>query len=150
NDSYVNNEPQFEPAIAINRADPTNIVAYSNILNNGLYRAFSKDSGKTWDSGIIGDGVNDRSIPTANTDPSAAADGFGNQFITYLDTNSNVVLAVSTDKGQTFTQVATPASFKGPSNDQPTVVTGPGPTANTASVWLSWHNSMGQVVASGA
>jgi len=150
NDSYVNNEPLFEPAISINRANPSNLVAYSNILGNGLYRSYSVNGGQTWDSGIIGDGVNDTSIPTANTDPSAASDSFGNQFITYMDTNSNIVLAVSTDNGQHFSRVTTPASFNGPNNDQPTVVTGPGPTQASRSVWLSWRNSAGQIVASGA
>jgi hypothetical protein len=68
-------------------------------------------------------------------------DSFGNLFITYLDIAvKNVVTLLSTDGGQTFTQLA----MFGPATvDQPTV------TANAGAVWLAWNQS-GYMVARGA
>jgi PEP-CTERM motif len=148
--------PQFEPTISINQKNPLNVVAYSITFapatntDNGLYKAVSNDGGKSWTSSLFANGGG--GIPGGFADPTSASDSFGDQFVAYMDTraNTNVILTESTDGGQTYNQVGTFTGVSGTGNDQPTVVTGPGPTKTSSSVWLSWRNSSNQIVASGA
>src|SRR5665213_961508 len=156
---FKGNQP--ETAIAVDPSNPSREFAVSNTDNTGLYAASSSNGGATWSGGVIaagaisGPGGGDRAgttsgstgattstdgLPAACCDPSAAFDSHGNLFLTYLDTNDNVVVvALSTDGGHTF---STLQQFAG-DVDQPTVTTGPG------SVWLSFQRN-GAVWAAGA
>src|ERR1041384_4031608 len=97
-----------ENSIAINPANPAQVVVVSNTENSpGMMRAYSTDSGATWTSGIIANGD---ALGNGCGDPSLAWDNFGNLFLTYLDcTITDVQLGLSTDGGQTFSFVTTVA-----------------------------------------
>ncbi len=147
---------QTEESVAINKTNPNNIVAISNLdTANGLFKAFSTDGGKTWTTDVIADGDG---LGTACCDGSLSFDQYGNLFMAYLNANNgNVPIALSTDGGATFTLIATihpsaPGPLSGPtkgrslsplaSADQPTITTG----AN--SVWVTWTST--KIQASGA
>lgn len=139
---------QNECAIA---KDPTNhqrLFASCNNSTGGLFAARSTTLGSAWvypkASKTIADGTAGFG-PLACCDPTLAWDNFGNLFITYLGENSTggvdtVQTILSTDGGQTFTNLAT---FGPASVDQPTVAVGAG------SVWIVWNQS-GSMVARGA
>lgn len=143
---------QSEAAIAIDPTDPDRIFVASNIgFGDGLFAAYSTDGGDTWTYTDPGDGIiadhGDSLIP-ACCDPSAAFDDFGNLYLSYINPVANAVLVVlSTDGGVTFSRLATVATGD---IDQPTVATGPGNTAGTASVWITFADDAGFVAASGA
>jgi hypothetical protein len=149
---------QAECAIAKN---PTNKLQLFILCNNntaGLFAARSVDGGQTWvypdpTDKTIADGDAGQG-PAAWSDPTLAWDTFGNLFIGYVDqATSSIEMILSTDGGQTFSNLT---SF-GPScigcPDQPTVV-----AANTTAagapvaVWIVWHRNIpaGPMVASGA
>jgi|GEM_PF-2568031 len=139
---------QNECAIA---KDPTNhqrLFAACNNSTGGLFAARSTNLGATWvypkASKTIADGTAGFG-PNACCDPTLAWDTFGNLFVTYLGEDSTgavstVETILSTDGGQTFTNLAT---FGPASVDQPTVAVGAG------SVWIVW-NQGGSMVARGA
>lgn len=140
---------QNECAIAINPTNKNELFCACNNATGGLFFARSIDRGQTWifpdADKTLADGDPGQG-PLACCDPSLAWDSFGNLFITYLGNGLTVETLLSTDSGQTFTNLAT---FAG-SNDQPTVVakntTAPGaPVA----VWIVWNQS-GQMRARGA
>jgi Bacterial Ig-like domain (group 3) len=128
--------------------NPTNKLALFAMCNNatgGLFAARSTDGGGTWvypdPSKTIANGINPALGPAACCDPTLAWDAFGNLFITYIDSGvTNIVTLLSTDGGQTFTNLVT---FGPASVDQPTV------TADSGAVWIVW-NQAGQMVARGA
>jgi BNR/Asp-box repeat protein len=155
---------EAENAIAINPTDPSNIVAMSTLPDvvSGLFEGVSFDGGKTWTRRVIGTGV---PLGEICCDEQLAWDRHGNLWMTYLlNTDGNVVIAVSTDGGLTFTKVTeivptTPTGSKAPSGatpkrlrhrgnhfaDQPSISAGPN------SVWVSYTSFPSTVVqASGA
>jgi len=140
-----------ECAIAKNPANKNQLFILCNTSGPGLFAARSTDGGVTWiypdPSKTIANGSNPALGPAACCDPTLAWDSFGNLFITYIDAAvANIVTLLSTDGGQTFSNLA---SFPG-SVDQPTVV-----AANTSApgapvaVWIVWNQS-GQMRARGA
>ncbi len=137
---------QCEEAIAINPTNPNNLVmaANANDLATGILQAYSMDAGVTWSTSVIADG-NDSLIP-ACCDPTIGFDSFGNCFFGYLDSTTTIaVMALSTDGGKTFQKLA---SF--PAGDQPTLVTGPGDTPGSQSVWFFFQDAANNLVATGA
>ena len=54
-------------------------------------------------------------------------------------------IAISTDSGVTYTKVATLST----DSDQPTIVSGPGSTAGSSTVWVLYTNSVSSQVAQG-
>lgn len=135
-----------EPAIAINPNNPKNYVAGCNSPAGTVLVMVSQDSGATWKSRILGTGTGGDGLPKSFCDPSIAFDRFGNCFFVYL-THTSCVLVRSSDGGVTF---GNPVVIAGPGTDQPTVATGPGLTAATASVWTTFHNGSGAISARGA
>lgn len=152
---------QNECAIAKN---PSNKLQLFSLCNNpagsGLFAARSTDGGLTWTypdpaDKTIADGGNVATQgPAACCDPSLAWDSFGNLFVTYIDnTLTTIVVLLSTDGGQTFTNLAPFAASCAQCVDQPTIV-----AANTTAVgapvavWIVWHQNpaAGPMVASGA
>jgi hypothetical protein len=131
---------QSEEAVAINPTNPLNIVIVSN--NNaaaGLFESVSFDGGATWKGQTIADGFG--TMVPALRNPSLAFDHFGNLFLSYLDTTSTgVVVAVSSDGGQSYkciTTLTSPAPHAPgeaiPLVDRPRIAAGDG------SVWLVYH-----------
>src|SRR5207302_10409930 len=111
-----------EGTVAIDPKDPTRIFAASNNETAGLFTAYSHDDGATWTSPApIAFGLDD--LPPALSDPKAAFDTYGNLFLTYIDRDLAVVVALSTDGGKTFHELTT---FAPNATDQPSIATGPG------------------------
>jgi len=144
---------EAEDAIAINPATPANIVAMSTLPDvvSGLAEEVSFDGGNSWTRQVIGDGD---PLGEICCDEQLAWDRFGNLWMTYLvNTNGNILVALSTDGGLTFTKVAEvvptkpvgsraptgatpkrlrPAPKGSASGDQPSIAVGPD------SVWVSY------------
>jgi hypothetical protein len=150
---------EAETAIAINHANPQQVVAVSNLNSGaGLFHGWSTDGGKTWNHNVIANGDN---LGRACCDAQLAADDFGNIFMAYLDANIDVKIGISTDGGATFKpltfltnlprgiprtaikSLALAGQVIG--GDQPSIA------ASASSVWMSWTNtSTGKIQTSGA
>jgi hypothetical protein len=132
---------QSETAIAIDPGNPRRLFAVANQgFGSGLFAGVSGDAGASWRGRVIADG-SDR-LPAACCDPSVSWDAFGNLFLVYLDANdTSVPVLLSTDGGSHFTTIATLGRGI---PDQPTVTTGAG------SVWITYADRTGRVVANGA
>jgi BNR/Asp-box repeat protein len=150
---------EAEDAIAINPTDPSNIVAMSVLpgVEAGTFVGTSFDGGQTWTRQVIGDGDE---LGEICCDQQLAWDDFGNLWMVYLLNDSpDVPIALSTDGGLTFREIArvepvkpkgsrspkNPGSkgtlspeeeehgFKGEASaDQPSIAVGAG------SVWVSY------------
>src|SRR6266581_2349807 len=161
-DSSVMHGNEAEDAIAINPANPSNIVTMATLPDvvSGLFEGVSTDGGQTWTRQVIGTGA---PLGEICCDQQLAWDRFGNLWMTYLvNTNGNVFVAVSTNGGLTFSKVAeivpttptgsrapsgaTPKRLRPPSNnpnisaDQPSISAGPN------SVWVSYTSFPSTVV----
>jgi hypothetical protein len=161
-DSSAMHGNEAEDAIAINPANPSNIVTMATLpdVPSGLFEGVSFDGGMTWTRQVIGTGG---ALGEICCDQQLAWDRFGNLWMTYLvNTNGNVLVALSTDGGLSFTKVAevvpttptgskapsgaTPKRLRSPSNnptilgDQPSISAGP------SSVWISYTSFPSLVV----
>ena len=161
-DSSVMPGNEAEDAIAVNPANPSNIVTMSTLpdVPSGLFEGVSFDGGKTWTRQVIGTGA---PLGEICCDQQLAWDRFGNLWMTYLvNTNGHVFVAVSADGGLTFSKAAevvptTPTGSKAPSGatpkplrprssnpnifgDQPSISVGPD------SVWVSYTSFPSTVV----
>src|SRR5512133_3771151 len=80
---------ESEEAIAVNPANPDNIVTVTNVghgeagLTAGMFEGVSFDGGQTWTRKLIGLGAGDP-LGDACCDPSLSFDRYGNLFMTYL------------------------------------------------------------------
>lgn len=133
---------QNEAGIAVDPTNPMHLFMAMNTdasaFPDGLLGAVSTDGGATWTTRHLADGVTD-TLTKACCDPKVSWDGYGNLFLTYLNSTTNgVIVARSTDGGATFTQLTSIAG-----NDQPSITTG----AN--SVWVTFEDGSG-IEAAGA
>src|SRR2546429_2917993 len=97
---------EAEDAIAVNPANPSNIVTMSTLpdVPSGLFEGVSFDGGTSWTRQVIGTGA---PLGEICCDEQLAWDRFGNLWMTYLvNTNGHVFVAVSADGGLTFSQAA--------------------------------------------
>jgi hypothetical protein len=161
-DSSMMHGNEAEDAIAVNPANPSNIVTMATLPDvvSGLFEGVSFDGGKSWTRQVIGTAA---PLGEICCDEQLAWDRFGNLWMTYLvNPNGNVFVAVSTDGGLTFSKVAeivptTPTGSKAPSGatpkrerlpsnnpnilgDQPSISAGPN------SVWVSYTSFPSTVV----
>src|ERR1044072_6358449 len=130
---------EAEDAIAVNPTTPSNVVAMSTLPDvvAGLAVGVSVDSGHTWARRVIGASTADP-LGAICCDQQLAWDRFGNLWMTYLvNTNGDVLVALSTDGGFTFRKVADLQTKFG---DQPSIAAGPN------SVWVSFTASPGKQV----
>jgi len=135
---------EAEHAIAVNPTNPSNVVAMSTLPDvvAGLAVGVTSNAGRTWARSVIGSTVADP-LGAICCDQQLAWDRFGNLWMTYLvNTNGDVLVALSTNGGVSFTKVADiQQSFA----DQPSIAAGPN------SVWVSYTSSPGtQIQAFGA
>ena len=134
---FADNEA--ETTVAVNPANPNNVVVVSNFQTaDALMESVSFDGGTTWSARMLADGSDDLGV--ACCDPNAAFDQYGNLFLIYLDLRAKKVqTAYSTDGGLTLQFLATldhtdqsnpMANGKkwGAGADQPSLATGPGGT----------------------
>lgn len=134
---FADNEA--ETTVAVNPANPNNVVVVSNFQTaDALMESVSFDGGATWSARMIADGSD--GLGVACCDPNAAFDQYGNFFLVYLDLRAKKVqTAYSTDGGLTLRFLATldhtdqsnpMANGKkwGAGTDQPSLATGPGGT----------------------
>ena len=152
---------QNECSIAKNPANKLQLFALcNNPAGPGLFAARSTAGGLNWtypDSTdkTIADGGNVATQgPAACCDPSLAWDSFGNLFVTYIDnTQTTIVVLLSTDGGQTFKNLAPFSASCSACVDQPTIVAADTTAIGApVAVWIVWHQnpSAGPMVASGA
>jgi hypothetical protein len=134
---------EAEDAIAVNPTDPSNVVAMSTLPDvvSGLAVGVTSDGGTTWQRRVIGQAGDP--LGEICCDQQLAWDRFGNLWMTYLvNTNGDVLVALSTDGGASFTKVADIQTKFG---DQPSIAVG------RDSVWVSFTASPGnQIQAFGA
>src|SRR5437868_8177035 len=127
---------EAEDAIAVNPTDTSNVVTMSTLPDvvSGLSANVTFNGGRTWARRVIGGTTSD---PLGNIccDQQLAWDRFGNLWMTYLVNSSfDVLVALSTDGGGSFTKVADLQTKFG---DQPSIAAG------TNSVWVSFTASPG-------
>jgi len=153
---------EAEDAIAINPANPSNIVAMSTLPDvvSGLFEGVSFNGGQSWTRRVIGTGG---PLGQICCDQQLAWDSFGNLWMTYLvNTNGNVLVALSTDGGLSFTKVAevvpttptgsrspkgaTPRRLRLPSNNPNILGDQPSISAGAGSVWVSYTSFPSTVV----
>jgi hypothetical protein len=143
-DSSVMPGNEAEDAIAVNPANPSNVVTMATLADvpAGLSVNVTFNAGHTWSHRVIGKTTSDP-LGDICCDEQLAWDRFGNLWMTYLlNSNGNVLVALSTDGGNSFTQVADlPMKF----GDQPSIAAG------SDSVWISFTAEPGnQIEAFGA
>jgi hypothetical protein len=129
-DSSVLAGNEAEDAIAVNPTNPSNVVTMSSLSDAvaGLSENVSFDGGQTWTRRVIGSSTSDP-LGDICCDQQLAWDGYGNLWMTYLlNSNGDVLVALSTNGGLSFTKVADIAT----NSDQPSIAVGPG------SVWVSY------------
>jgi hypothetical protein len=120
---------EAENAIAVNPTDPSNVVAMSTLPDvvAGLAVGVSFNDGRTWARRVIG--TTGDPLGEICCDQQLAWDRYGNLWMTYLvNTSGDVLVALSTDGGRSFTKVADIAT----NGDQPSIAVGPN------SVWVSY------------
>lgn len=143
-DSSVMLGNEAEDAIAVNPTNASNVVTMATLpdVPVGLSVNVTFDGGSTWTRRVIGSSTSDP-LGDICCDQQLAWDGFGNLWMTYLvSSNGDVLVALSTDGGLTFTKVADVVTKFG---DQPSIAVGPN------SVWVSFTASPGnQIQAFGA
>jgi hypothetical protein len=134
---------EAEDAIAVNPTKASNVVTMSTLPDgvSGLSVNVTFNGGHTWARRVIGD-TTSNPLGSICCDQQLAWDHFGNLWMTYLVNSSfDVLVALSTDGGMSFTKVADIAT----NGDQPSIAVG----AN--SVWVSYTSSPGnQIQAVGA
>jgi hypothetical protein len=119
---------QTEPAIAVNPADPRNLVAvfHDNLTSPRKFLcrfAHSADGGATW---TLGGAAPLEADGHTCSDPSIAADLQGRFYYAYLaigdaplDFEASIAVAVSEDGGRTFPVLSIAEPRGGDSNDKP-------------------------------
>jgi hypothetical protein len=117
-----------EETIAINPLNPNNLFVDDTWSNIGKY---STNGGATWQNSNLS------ALGSTIGDCSASWDKFGNLFLTQFGNSESVVVGLSTNGGASFSKVYETLST---GNDQPTIVTGPGPNAGQGSVWISYND----------
>jgi hypothetical protein len=133
---------EAEDAIAVNPTNTSNVVTMSSLpdVTAGLSVNVTFNGGRTWARRVIGATTSDP-LGDICCDQQLAWDRFGNLWMTYLlNSNGDVLVALSTDGGKSFTKVADIVT----SGDQPSIAAG----AN--SVWISYTGKGKQIQAFGA
>jgi hypothetical protein len=143
---------ESEVSIDINPTDPDNQVIVGHAPGFATMNTFfTLDGGRSWTLVALGN-ADDGLTSTFRFDPSVAFDENGNVYAAYgvrtgPPNRTTVVVAKSTDGGQTytqFTQVATTANIGTlPGNDKWHLATGPDPVTPTQqNVYIAWTQNV--------
>ena len=139
---------QWEEAIAVNPANPSQLFAWSNDFNSDNSAAYSINGGVSWISRFTGsDGW-----PGLGGDPTCTFDKYGNLLAASFDSNGvNIEVRASVNGGQTFSIPKAVINGTNDILDQPTIKAGPGTTTSSQSVWITHFDyNAGGLVARGA
>ena len=133
---------QSEVGIAVNPANPLNLVAVAN-NNSDLSRLgvwFSTDGGGTWTPNFVDENQDGFGAADSRFDPNVAFDSDGNVYVVYSisGTGNRLVLARSTNGGQAFNQVATVTTDAGASNLHTAMVTTRADAGGADDVLVVW------------
>jgi len=143
-DSSVMPGNEAEDAIAINPTNTSNVVTMATLPDApaGLSVNVTTNAGHSWSHRIIGATAGDPLGPIC-CDEQLAWDQYGNLWMAYLvNTNGDVLVALSTDGGKSFRTVE---DLRTKFGDQPSIA------AAANSVWVSFTASPGtQIEAFGA
>ena len=143
-DSSVMSGNEAEDAIAINPTNTSNVVTMATLPDApaGLSVNVTSNGGHSWSHRIIGATAGDPLGPIC-CDEQLAWDQYGNLWMAYLvNTNGDVLVALSTDGGKSFRTVE---DLRTKFGDQPSIA------AAANSVWVSFTASPGtQIEAFGA
>jgi len=143
-DSSVMPGNEAEDAIAINPTNTSNVVTMATLPDApaGLSVNVTSNGGHSWSHRIIGATAGDPLGPIC-CDEQLAWDQYGNLWMAYLvNTNGDVLVALSTDGGKSFRTVE---DLRTKFGDQPSIA------AAANSVWVSFTASPGtQIEAFGA
>jgi hypothetical protein len=138
-DSSARPGNEAEDAIAVNPTNPSNVVTMATLrplVAAGLSVNVTFNGGRTWARRAIGSTADDP-LGSICCDEQLAWDRFGNLWMTYLRNSPfDVLVAVSTDGGRSFTKVADTVT----GGDQPSIAVG----AN--SVWVSYSTYPGKQI----
>jgi hypothetical protein len=130
-----------EEMIVINPNNPNNP---SNLFVSetwSLVSKYSLDAGVTWLNSNLS------ALPSSIGDVAAAWDQFGNLFYVRFGPALKIVVGLSINGGASFSLLYTTTSSN---NDQPSVAVGPSGTPGQGSVWITYTDSSGRLVAQGA
>ncbi len=129
-----------EETVAINPKNPLNLFASETY---SLVTKYSLDGGLTWNNSNIS------ALGSSLGDVSSAWDNYGNLFLVELSSSASqtVLLGVSTNGGASFKALSVTT---GNGIDQPTVTVGPSSTPGQGSVWITYTDNSGQLMAQGA
>jgi hypothetical protein len=109
---------ETDPAVVVSTVDSNNMFAISDITT-GLYAQYSTNGGATWTSKAIATGVTTvDTFPQAAGDSVAVTDNFGTLYVAYISSAGafqSVVVLMSTNFGQTFTQIGQYQAYSEPS-----------------------------------
>ena len=124
-DVYAVGDNQSETAIAINRANPSQVNVVANFSNIPMLNRYSTNGGLTWQNSSLQVG--------SGYDPSLAADSLGNIFLSYgTFPNNTTTIARSTNGGATYSVLTTVPG----ATDHPELGVGPGATPGTSSLFI--------------
>jgi PKD domain len=143
-----------EVSIDVNPTDEDNLVINGHSSNlNTMSTFFTTDGGLTWTEVELGN-ANDGLISTFRFDPSVAFDEDGNVYVAYgvrtdpgTGNQRTVVVATSTNGGQTYTQFAQVATTVDigdlAGNDKWHLATGPDPNNSAQqNVYITWTQNI--------
>jgi hypothetical protein len=133
---------QSEVGIAVNPADPLNLVAVANnnVDISRLGAWFSLDGGGSWTPSFIDETQDGFGAGDSRFDPNVAFDSDGNVYVVYSTsgTGNRLLLARSTDGGQTFNQVTTVTTDAGANNLHTGMVTTRADAGGADDVLVVW------------
>ena len=127
-----------EECIAINPTNPNNLFASETWA---LVTKYSTNGGVAWNNSNVS------ALPSSIGDVAAAWDNFGNLFLVRFGTSDRVAVGLSTNGGASFSLLFQTSSAN---TDQPSVATGPSSVAGQGSVWITYTDSSGRLIARGA
>jgi hypothetical protein len=133
---------EHESVIVVDPNYPNRVVMFAahQPAFTGLVKVVSTDGGQTWGTPSLFATGSD--FPSAEGDPSACFDQYGNLFLTYLYTEVDFVVLLlgtfnSTTQNYDFVRISSPKFDGGTSGvDRPIVAAGPRSCGGGGSVWM--------------
>ncbi len=140
---------ETDPSVVVQRYNSNNMFSVSDITTAGLYVQYSTNGGTTWTSRTMATGVTTvDTFPQAAGDSVAITDNFGNLYLSYVSgagVFQSVVVLMSTNFGQSFTQIAQYQGYM-----RPSLTIGGSDTPGAQTLSLTYTGSDGQIYGASA